>query len=87
MDTLIDVGSTIFSHQIHLEPDFVYEMLRCLSTTGQWTNGKKGSTPSLVGGGGVGFFFFSFDLLKADGRGRGLIVFEKFIMGSSLRLV
>jgi hypothetical protein len=27
--------------------DFVYEMLRCRSTKGQWTNEKKGKTPSL----------------------------------------
>jgi hypothetical protein len=42
MDTLINVGLTIISRQIHLELDFVYETLRCLSTKGEWTNRKKG---------------------------------------------
>jgi hypothetical protein len=42
MDTLINVNLTIISRQIHLELDFVYETLRCLSTGGEWTNGKKG---------------------------------------------
>ncbi len=41
MDTLINVGSSIFSKQIHLESDFVYEMLWCWNTKGQWTNGRK----------------------------------------------
>jgi hypothetical protein len=39
----------------------VYEMLRCLNTRSQWTNGKKGRSPSLGGGGGGGgglIFFF-----------------------------
>jgi hypothetical protein len=35
---------------MHLELDFVYETLRCLSIGGQWTNRKKGRTPSLFGG-------------------------------------
>jgi hypothetical protein len=35
---------------MHLELDFVYETLRCLSIGGQWTNKKKGRTPSLFGG-------------------------------------
>jgi len=30
---------------------------------------------------GVGQGFSSFDLLKGDGKGRGLIVFYKFIIG------
>jgi len=58
MDTLINVGLTIFLDQIHLELDFVYETLRCLSIGGQWTNMKKGRTPSLLGGGGLLDFFF-----------------------------
>ncbi len=62
MDILINVGLTIFSNQIHLEPNFVYEMLRCLNTGGFTVKQEEGKNPKFVGdlrfsGGFLNFFF------------------------------
>jgi hypothetical protein len=62
MNILINVGLTIFSNQIHLEPNFVYEMLRCLSTRGFRVQQEEGKNPKFVRGlrfnGGLLNFFF-----------------------------
>jgi hypothetical protein len=61
MDILINVGFTIFSDQIHLEPNFVYETLKCLNT-GRFTfKQEEGKNSKFVGdlrfsGGLLNFF-------------------------------
>jgi len=50
MDILINVGLTIFLDQIHLEPNFVYEPLRCLNTGGFRVKQEEAKNPKFVGG-------------------------------------